>query len=69
MLVSNTSLAEIFKNHPWDYSYLRFSMLWTTMFRGTLKKIADVGIKEIESAFSKKGGVLRHEAEKSLPRL
>ena len=31
---------------------------------GYKEKIADVGIKEIESAFSKKGGLLRHEAER-----
>ena len=32
--------------------------------QGTLKKIAAIGYKEIESAFSKKGGLLWNEAKR-----
>ena len=57
MLVSNTSLAEIFKkHHPVGLQLFTFFNVMDDDVQGTLKKIADVGIKEIESAFSKKGG-------------
>lgn len=57
MFVSNTSFADVFKKHqPVGLQLFTFFNVMDDDVQGTLKKIADVGIKEIESAFSKKGG-------------
>ncbi len=59
MLFSNNSMASFFKDpvrHPIGLQLFTFFNIIDDDVQGTLKKIADVGYKEIESAFSKKGG-------------
>lgn len=57
MMVSNSSFAEFFqKQHPIGLQLFTFFNVIDDDVQGTLKKIADIGYKEIESAFSKKGG-------------
>ncbi len=59
MLLSNSSMASLFKDaakHPIGLQLFTFFNIIDEDVQGTLKKIADIGYKEIESAFSKKGG-------------
>ncbi len=59
MLVSKASLASMFngeEHHPVGLQLYTFFNIIDDDVKGTLQKIADIGYKEIESAFSKKGG-------------
>ena len=59
MLLRNnglSSLAEFIKDKPVGLQLFTFFNVIDDDVEGTLKKIAAVGYKEIESAFSKKGG-------------
>src|SRR4051812_15483095 len=59
MLLSNSSIASFFKNtaqHPIGVQLFTFFDTIDNDVQGTLKKIAAIGYKEIESAFSKKSG-------------
>jgi sugar phosphate isomerase/epimerase len=59
MLLSNSSMASFFKNtaqHPIGLQLFTFFNTIDDDVQGTLKQIAAIGYKEIESAFSKKGG-------------
>lgn len=58
MLVSNKSAADFFskKKHAIGLQLFTFFNTIDDDPQGTLKKIADIGYTEIESAFSKKGG-------------
>jgi len=59
MLLSNRSMASFFRDasgHPVGLQLFTFFNIIDDDVQGTFKKIANIGYKEIESAFSKKGG-------------
>ncbi len=56
LLLSGESLAKSFAGHPVGVQLFTVMKEIDQDLNGTLKKIADLGFKEIESAFSFKGG-------------
>lgn len=57
MMLSNKSLASLFANeHAIGIQLFTFFNTMDNDVQGTLKKIADIGYKEIESAFNKQSG-------------
>src|SRR3954469_4777270 len=56
LLLSNNTYAFLKKQPALGLQLFTFFNTIDSDVRGTLKKIADIGYKEIESAFSRKGG-------------
>lgn len=58
LVLPHKAAAELFNknHHPVGLQLFTFFNVIDNDVEGTLKKIADIGYKEIESAFSKKGG-------------
>ena len=59
LLLSGKGYASLFEKnalHPSDYNFIHWAARSTCDVPGTLKKVADIGYKDVESAFSIKGG-------------